>query len=107
MVSELNSRDLFGALRRGYKDLKTAQEEIAESEQALQWIRAKGGAGTKAEEQAIARLNKAKDRYNKKNKEVRQTEIEVQKQVNNLCKSLVDIGGVIGGPGRRDCVDYW
>lgn len=97
MVSELNSRDLFGALRRGYKDLKTAQEEIAESEQALQWIRAKGGAGTKAEEQAIARLNKAKDRYNKKNKEVRQTEIEVQKQVNNLCKSLVDIGGVIGG----------
>ena len=97
MVSELNSRDLFGALRRGYKDLKTAQKEIADSEQALQQIRAKGGAGTQAEEQAIARLNKAKDRYNKKNKEVRQTEIEVQKQVNNLCKSLVDIGGVIGG----------
>ena len=97
MVSELNSRDLFGALRRGYKDLKTEQKEVAESEQALQQIRAKGGAGTKAEEQAIARLNKAKDRYNKKNKEVRQTEIEVQKQVNNLCKSLVEIGGVIGG----------
>lgn len=97
MVSELNSRDLFGALRRGYKDLKTAQKEITDSEQALQQIRAKGGAGTKAEEQAIARLNKAKDRYNKKNKEVRQTEIEVQKQVNNLCKSLVEIGGVIGG----------
>ena len=97
MVSELNSRDLFGALRRGYKDLRTAQQEVAESEQALQWIRAKGGAGTQAEEQAIARLNKAKDRYNRKNKEVRQTEIEVQKQVNNLCKSLVEIGGVIGG----------
>ena len=97
MVSELNSRDLFGALRRGYKDLKTAQKEITDSEQALQQIRAKGGAGTQAEEQAIARLNKAKDRYNKKNKEVRQTEIEVQKQVNNLCKSLVEIGGVIGG----------
>lgn len=97
MVSELNSRDLFGALRRGYKDLKTEQKEVAESEQALQQIRAKGGAGTQAEEQAIARLNKAKDRYNKKNKEVRQTEIEVQKQVNNLCKSLVEIGGVIGG----------
>lgn len=97
MVSELNSRDLFGALRRGYKDLRTEQKEVAESEQALQQIRAKGGAGTQAEEQAIARLNKAKDRYNKKNKEVRQTEIEVQKQVNNLCKSLVEIGGVIGG----------
>lgn len=97
MVSELNSRDLFGALRRGYKDLKTAQKGITDSEQALQQIRAKGGAGTQAEEQAIARLNKAKDRYNKKNKEVRQTEIEVQKQVNNLCKSLVEIGGVIGG----------
>lgn len=97
MVSELNSRDLFGALRRGYKDLKTAQEEVAASEQALQWVRAKGGAGTQAEEQAIARLNKAKDRYNKKNKEVRQTEIEVQKQVNNLCKSLVEVGSVIGG----------
>lgn len=97
MVSELNSRDLFGALRRGYKDLKTAQKEITDSEQALQQIRAKGGAGTQAEEQAIARLNKAKDRYNRKNKEVRQTEVEVQKQVNNLCKSLVEIGGVIGG----------
>ena len=97
MVSELNSRDLFGALRRGYKDLKTAQEEVAASEQALQWVRAKGGAGTQAEEQALARLNKAKDRYNKKNKEVRQTEIEVQKQVNNLCKSLVEVGSVIGG----------
>ena len=97
MVSELNSRDLFGALKRGYKDLSIAQDDIVESEQALQWIRAKGGAGTKAEEEAIARLNKAKDRYNRKNKEVRQTEIEVQKQVNNLCKSLVEIGGVIGG----------
>ncbi len=97
MVSELNSRDLFGALKRGYKDLSIAQDDIVESEQALQWIRAKGGAGTKAEEEAIARLNKAKDRYNRKNKEVRQTEIEVQKLVNNLCKSLVEIGGVIGG----------
>ena len=97
MVSELNSRDLFGALKRGYKDLRIAQEDIVESEQALRQIRAKGGAGTKAEEEAIARLNKAKDRYNRKNKEVRKTEIEVQKQVNNLCKSLVEIGGVIGG----------
>ena len=51
----------------------------------------------RAQTAAIAKVNKAKDNYIKKNNKVRQSEKEVTSQVNKLCKELSDVGTTIGG----------
>lgn len=97
MVEELNSRDPFGTLKRGYQELKIAENELKAAEAELQAIRDKGGKGTEAEVKAIAKVNKAKDAFNKKNGEVRKSEKEVEQQVKKLCNALSDVGAAIGG----------
>lgn len=97
MVDEIISRDPFAALKQGYKELKTAGNELKNAQKELDEIRAKGGAGTDKEVKAIARVNKAKDQFNKKNKEVRKSEKEVSKQVGELCDGLKEVGKTIGG----------
>lgn len=97
MSDELNSRNPFEALKTGYEELKTASNELKTAEKELKQIRENGGAGTTAETAAIAKVNKAKDNYIKKNNKVRQSEKEVTSQVNKLCKELSDVGTTIGG----------
>lgn len=97
MSDELNARNPFEALETGYEELKQASNELKAAEKELEAIRANGGAGTTAETAAIAKVNKAKDNYIKKNNKVRQSEKEVTSQVNTLCKELSNVGKEIGG----------
>ena len=97
MVDELNQRDPFGQLVKGYKELKAAGNELKAAERELQAIRDNGGKGTDKETQAIKKVNAAKDKYNKKNKEVRKSEKEVESQVGKVCDSLKEVGEAIGG----------
>ena len=97
MSDELNSRNPFAALITGYEELKTASNELKAAEKELKQIRENGGAGTTAETAAIAKVNKAKDNYIKKNNKVRQSEKEVTSQVGKLCKELSNVGTTIGG----------
>ena len=97
MSDELNSRNPFAALITGYEELKTASNELKAAEKELKQIRENGGAGTTAETAAIAKVNKAKDNYIKKNNKVRQSEKKVTSQVNTLCKELSNVGTTIGG----------
>ena len=84
--------------------MKTASNELKTAEKELKQIRENGGAGTTAETAAIAKVNKAKDNYIKKNNKVRQSEKEVTSQVNKLCKELSDVGTTIGGEAGEDLI---
>lgn len=97
MVDELNSRDPFDALKRGYREMKAATNELRLAQEELNRVRLNGGAGTDEEVKAIERVNRAKDNFNRKNKEVRKSEKEVERQVDDLCKALSDVGNAIGG----------
>lgn len=96
IIAELNERDPFTTLKQGYAELRVAHTELRQAKRDLDRIQ-KAGIGGKAEEEAIKRVNKAKDKYIKKNNQVKKSEKAVRESVKNLCNGIKDLGGVIGG----------
>ena len=97
IADELNARDPFSALKKGYKELKIAAKELKAAEKELATIRKNGGSGTAAETAAIKKVNKAKDEYIKKNNEVKKAEKTVTDAIGDLSNALSDVGKSIGG----------
>jgi len=97
IADELNARDPFSALKKGYKELKIAAKELKAAEKELATIRKNGGAGTAEETAAIKKVNKAKDDYIKKNHEVKKAEKEITSAIGDLSSALSDVGKSIGG----------
>lgn len=97
IADELNARDPFSALKKGYKELKIAAKELKAAEKELATIRKNGGSGTAAETAAIKKVNKAKDEYIKKNNEVKKAEKTVTDAIGDLSDALSDVGKSIGG----------
>ncbi len=97
IADELNARDPFSALKKGYKELKIAAKELKDAEKELATIRKNGGSGTAAETAAIKKVNKAKDEYIKKNNEVKKAEKTVTDAIGDLSDALSDVGKSIGG----------
>lgn len=97
IADELNARDPFSALKKGYKELKIAAKELKAAEKELATIRKNGGSGTAAETTAIKKVNKAKDEYIKKNNEVKKAEKTVTDAIGDLSNALSDVGKSIGG----------
>ena len=96
IADELNARDPFSALKKGYKELKIAAKELKAAEKELATIRKNGGSGTAAETAAIKKVNKAKDEYIKKNNEVKKAEKTVTDAIGDLSNALSDVGKSIG-----------
>lgn len=96
IVTELNSRDPFTALKQGYAELKQAQRELKQAEQELERVR-KSGLGTTEETKAITKVNKAKDKYIKANNNVKKSQKAVRDDIKQLCSSLSELGDQIGG----------
>jgi DNA repair exonuclease SbcCD ATPase subunit len=97
IADELNTRNPFESLKKGYKELKIAARELKAAERELANIRKNGGAGTAEETAAIKKYNKAKDEYIKKNNQVRKSEKEVTGAISDLSNALSDVGKSIGG----------
>lgn len=97
LIDEMNSRNPFAGMVKGYKELKAAAKEVEEAEKNLKKIRDNGGTGTEDEVKAINKVNKAKDKFMKKNKEVRSSEKTLKNQVGQLCDELDNVGKAIGG----------
>ncbi len=101
MVDELNARDPFAGLRQAFNAQKMAMHELKSAQANLNAVRAKGQQGSEEEVRALARVNKAKDNLNKANAQVRKSEKEMQRQVNQLCQSLKEVGEAVGGQAGR------
>ena len=101
MVDELNARAPFAVLTQAFNAQKMAMQELKSAQADLNAVRAKGQQGSEEEARALARVNKAKDNLNKANAQVRKSEKEVQRQVNQLCQSLKEVGEAVGGQAGR------
>lgn len=97
IVSELNERDPFTAVKKGYKELKAAERELAAAERELAAVRGRGAAGTAEESQAINKVNAAKDKYLKKNNQVKISERTAINSVKALSDEMSNLGSAVGG----------
>lgn len=97
IVSELNERDPFTAVKNGYKELKAAERELAAAERELAAVRKRGATGTAEESQAINKVNAAKDKYLKKNNQVKTSERTAINSVKALSDEMSNLGRAIGG----------
>lgn len=97
IVSELNERDPFTAIKSGYRELKAAERELAAAENELTAVRERGATGTAEESQAINKVNAAKDKYLKKNNQVKASERTAINSVKALSDEMSNLGRAVGG----------
>lgn len=96
IIAEINERDPFTTLKQGYAELKQAEKELKQAKQELDKVQ-KSNAGSKAEQDAIKKVNAAKDKYIKKNNQVKKAEKSVRDSLKKLCDGFNELGDVIGG----------
>lgn len=96
IVAELNARDPFTALKKGYEELRAAKNDLKKAEAELKNVRA-NDLGAEAEQAAIAKVNKAKDKYIKTNNDVKKSQKAIRDSVKELAQQMSELGRVIGG----------
>src|SRR5574344_1001190 len=97
IASELNERDPFKAVKNGFKELKAAERELEAAERELAAVRGRGATGTEEESQAINKVNAAKDKYLKKNNQVKISERAALNSVKALADEMSNLGRAVGG----------
>ncbi|PXV62624.1 hypothetical protein CLV62_11811 [Dysgonomonas alginatilytica] len=109
IIDELVDRNPYKALSDSRKELSKAAIELANAEKQLRIIQ-EGGKVSKlivengklvttyiTEEEAVLKVNEAKDKYTKKNTDVIKSQKKIFDQVNELSKALTDLGSNMGG----------
>lgn len=97
LTDEINNRNPFTALKKAKEDLKTADEELRQSELRVTQAQTKFGKGSKEEQAALEKLRQAKDKQIKKNRQYQAAEKSVTGSIKELCDNLDQVGSTIGG----------
>lgn len=97
LTDEINNRNPFSALKKAKEDLKTADEELRQSELRVTQAQTKFGKGSKEEQAALEKLRQAKDKQIKKNRQYQAAEKSVTGSIKELCDNLDQVGSTIGG----------
>ena len=97
LTDEINNRNPFSALKKAKEDLKTADEELRQTELRVTQAQTKFGKGSKEEKAALENLRQAKDKQIKKNRQYQAAEKSVTGSIKELCDNLDQVGSTIGG----------
>lgn len=94
---ELSNRDLYGSLIKQKDEAVKANQRLIKAENDLRLVQLGIGDPSLTEEEAIKRVNKAKDEYYNKNKKVLDTQKKIRDQVSALAKEMSGLGNALGG----------
>ncbi len=97
IADELSSRDLYGSLIKQKDEAVKANQRLIKAENDLRLVQLGIGDPSLTEEEAIKRVNKAKDEYYNKNKKVLDTQKKIRDQVSALAKEMSGLGNALGG----------
>lgn len=97
IADELSSRDLYGSLIKQKDEAVKANQRLIKAENDLRLVQLGIGDPSLTEEEAIKRVNKAKDEYYNKNKKVLDTQKKIRDQISALAKEMSGLGNALGG----------
>lgn len=97
IADELSNRDLYGSLIKQKDEAVKANQRLIKAENDLRLVQLGIGDPLLTEEEAIKRVNKAKDEYYNKNKKVLDTQKKIRDQVSGLAKEMSNLGSALGG----------
>ncbi|EGK04700.1 hypothetical protein [Dysgonomonas mossii] len=97
IADELSNRDLYGSLIKQKDEAVKANQRLIKAENDLRLVKLGIGDPLLTEEEAIKRVNKAKDEYYNKNKKVLDTQKKIRDQVSALAKEMSGLGNALGG----------
>lgn len=97
IADELSNRDLYGSLIKQKDEAVKANQRLIKAENDLRLVKLGIGDPLLTEEEAIKRVNKAKDEYYNKNKKVLDTQKKIRDQVSALAKEMSSLGNALGG----------
>lgn len=97
IADELSNRDLYGSLIKQKDEAVKANQRLIKAENDLRLVKLGIGDPLLTEEEAIKRVNKAKDEYYNKNKKVLDTQKKIRDQISALAKEMSGLGNALGG----------
>lgn len=97
IADELSNRDLYSSLIKQKDEAVKANQRLIKAENDLRLVQLGIGDPLLTEEEAIKRVNKAKDEYYNKNKKVLDTQKKIRDQVSGLAKEMSNLGSALGG----------
>lgn len=97
IADELSNRDLYGSLIKQKDEAVKANQRLIKAENDLRLVKLGIGDPLLTEEEAIKRVNKAKDEYYNKNKKVLDTQKKIRDQISTLAKEMSGLGNALGG----------
>lgn len=97
IADELSNRDLYGSLIKQKDEATKANQRLIKAENDLRLVKLGIGDPLLTEEEAIKRVNKAKDEYYNKNKKVLDTQKKIRDQISALAKEMSGLGNALGG----------
>lgn len=97
IADELSNRDLYGSLIKQKDEAVKANQRLIKAENDLRLVKLGIGDPLLTEEEAIKRVNKAKDEYYNKNKKVLDTQKKIREQISALAKEMSGLGNALGG----------
>lgn len=97
IADELSNRDLYSSLIKQKDEAVKANQRLIKAENDLRLVQLGIGDPSLTEEEAIKRVNKAKDEYYNKNKKVLDTQKKIRDQVSALAKEMSGLGNALGG----------
>lgn len=97
IADELSNRDLYSSLIKQKDEAVKANQRLIKAENDLRLVKLGIGDPLLTEEEAIKRVNKAKDEYYNKNKKVLDTQKKIREQISALAKEMSGLGNALGG----------
>ena len=97
IADELSNRDLYSSLIKQKDEAVKANQRLIKAENDLRLVKLGIGDPLLTEEEAIKRVNKAKDEYYNKNKKVLDTQKKIRDQISALAKEMSGLGNALGG----------
>ena len=97
IADELSNRDLYSSLIKQKDEAVKANQRLIKAENDLRLVQLGIGDPLLTEEEAIKRVNKAKDEYYNKNKKVLDTQKKIRDQISALAKEMSGLGNALGG----------